>query len=576
MPSSTGSPAPDRPERTYDRRGFLGLTARLAGGAALLGGAPGLLAACSSSGSGASGSSGSPASGPGTASAGTPKRGGSLKIGIDAETNGLNPVASDFTSPAVYYARAVFDTLTIQASDGSVKPYLAQSVTPNASYDVWTITLRPGVVFHDGTPLDADALVTYLNQVVASPTYSITLQKLIRSVSKTGNLSVSVKMGQPWVAFDAYLSGGTGGAAQLGFIPSPKMLADPNGANHPVGTGPFVFQRWDSNVQFVATRNPHYWRSGLPYLDQITFKPIPDETARIQTLDAGGVDLIQTAAYDTIASLLHQSQFTVLSNVHGDVGEPSQNFIMLNTQVAPLDDVRVRRALASATDQRQLSRLTESNLVPPSSGPFEPGNPWYSPTGYPTFDLAKAQALVKAYQAEKGPISFPLITAGTTQLNQMQVLQQMWRKAGITVSSIDTPTSTAQISAILIGDYAASSWGQFSAPDPDMNYPFWSATTVAPLKKFAVNFARNADPEIEAALQVGRTNPDRSARIGAYQKVARRLAADVPYIWTGRALGAVAARRNVAGYATGLSLPQGGRAAALNGSNIWLTEIWMS
>ena len=578
MPSSTGSPLPEPPDRTYDRRGFLGLTARLAGGAVLLGGAPGLLAACSSGsgGSGSAGSSGAGAPNPATAATGTPRRGGALRIGIEAETNGLNPVASDFTAPAVYYARAVFDTLTIQASDGSVKPYLARAVTPNADYDVWTIDLRPGVVFHDGTPLDADALVTYLNQVVASPTYSITLQKLIRSVSKTGDLSVSLKMAQPWVAFDAYLSGGTGGAAQLGFIPSPKMLADPNGAQHPVGTGPFVFKQWDTNVQFVVTRNPHYWRAGLPYLDQITFKPIPDETARMQTLDAGGVDLIQSSAYDTIASLLGQSQFPVLSNLHGDVGEPSQNFIMLNTQVAPLDDLRVRQALAYATDQKRLSRLTESNLVPPSTGPFEPGNPWYSPTGYPSYDLARAQALVKAYEAEKGPISFPLITAGTSQLNQMQVLQQMWRQAGITVSSISTPTNTAQISSILVGDYAATSWGQFAAPDPDMNYPFWSATTVAPLKKFAVNFARNADPQIESALQTGRTNPDRATRIRAYQEVARRLAADIPYVWTGRALGAVAARRNVAGYGTGLSLPGGGRAAALNGSNIWLTETWLS
>ena len=542
----------------------------------LLGGAPGLLAACSSGGSAGRGASGSSSPGAGTAAAGTPRRGGALTVGIDAETNGLNPVASDFTSPAVYYARAVFDTLTIQASDGSVKPYLARSVAPNASYDVWNITLRPGVFFHDGTPLDADALVAYLNQVIASPTYSVTLQKLIRSVSKTGDLSVSLKMGQPWVAFDAYLSGGTGGAAQLGFIPSPKMLADPNGANHPVGTGPFVFKQWDTNVQFVVTRNPHYWRPGLPYLDQITFKPIPDETARVQTLDAGGVDLIQTAAYDTIASLVGQTKYAVLSNIHGDVGEPSQNFVMLNTQVAPLDDVRVRQALAYATDQRRLSQLTEANLVQPSTGPFEPGNPWYAPTGYPSFDLAKAQALVKAYQAEKGPISFPLITAGTSQLNQMQVLQQMWKQAGITVSSISTPTNTAQISSILIGDYAATSWGQFSAPDPDMNYPFWSATTVAPLKKFAVNFSRNADPQIEAALQVGRTNPDAGARVRAYQEVARRLAADVPYIWTGRALGAVAARRNVDGYTAGLTLPEGGRAAALNGSNIWLTETWLS
>ena len=562
----------------YDRRTFLGRSARTVGGALALGGVPGLLAACGSSGSGGAGTSGGTGShgGPSTPRSGTPRRGGTLRVGINAETNGLNPVASDFTAPAIYYARAVFDTLTIQAADGSVKPYLARSVTPNASYDVWTITLRPGVVFHDGTPLDADALVSYLEQVIASPTYSITLQKLIQKVTKTGDLSVSLQMAQPWVAFDAYLSGGNGGAAQLGFIPSPKMLANPNGAQQPVGTGPFMFQRWDTNVEFVVTRNPHYWRAGLPYLDGITFKPIPDETARLQTIDAGGVDLIQTAAYSTINNLLRQNRYPVLSNVHGDVGEPSQNFIMLNTQRPPLDDLRVRQALACATDQKQLIHLTEFDLVSPSTGPFEPGNPWYSPTGYPSFDLARAQSLVRAYEAEKGPITFDLITPGTDLLNQLQVLQQMWRQAGITLRSIVTETSTAQIGDILVGRYSAASWGQFSAPDPDMNYPFWSATTVAPLGKFAVNFARNADPQIESALQKGRTNPDPKARIAAYQEVARRLAADVPYIWTGRDLGAAASTSRVAGWGDGITLPDGGRAAPLTGSNIWLTETWLT
>ncbi|HEV2368463.1 MAG TPA: ABC transporter substrate-binding protein [Acidimicrobiales bacterium] len=574
-PNASGPNEADRDawgSRRYDRRDLLGIGARAVGGAVLLGGAPALLAACSG---GSGGSSAANAGGSSTTTAGKPRYGGTLTVGISAETNGLNPAASDFTSPAVYYARAVFDTLTVQASDGTVKPYLAQAVTPNASYDVWTITLRPGVVFHDGTPLDADALVTYFDQVIASPTYSITLQKLIKSVTKTGDLTVALNMGQPWVAFDAYLSGGTGGAAQMGFIPSPKMLTDPNGANHPVGTGPFVFSHWDSNVQFVVTRNPHYWRAGLPYLDGITFKPIPDETARWQTLQAGGVQLIHSGDYGIINTLMGQSRYAVLSNLHGDVGEPSQNFVMLNTQVAPLDDLRVRQALAYATDQKKLIQLTEFNLVSPSSGPFEPGNPWYAPTGYPSYDPAKAQALVKAYEADKGPISFPILTAGTSNLNQLQALQSMWKQVGITVSAIKSETSTAQIGDILVGRYSAASWGQFSAPDPDMNYPFWSPTTVAPLGTFAVNFARNADPRIEAALQIGRTNPDNAARVKAYQDVAGLLAADVPYIWTGRAVGAVAVSSNVKNYDVGLGLPGGGRASALNGSNVWLTEAWV-
>src|SRR5271154_5118450 len=82
----------------------------------------------------------------------TPTKGGKLVFGVDAEEQGFNPTTARFDEVGVMYARTVFDPLTIILPSGGWAPYLAQSVTPNADYTAWTITLRPNVVFHDGTP----------------------------------------------------------------------------------------------------------------------------------------------------------------------------------------------------------------------------------------------------------------------------------------------------------------------------------------------------------------------------------------------------------------------------------------
>lgn len=547
------------------RRTFIAAGGRLLGAAAIGGGASALLAAC-----GGSTGTASPAS----KAAGPPRRGGQLRVGLSNETDGVNPLGSQLTSSGMYYARAVFDPLAVLAADGSVRPYLARAITPNATYDQWSISLRPGVMFHDGTPADADALLYFLQTLVSSPLLSTSVQGMISDVSKVDALTVKLTMKGPWVAFPAYLTGGV--SSQMGYLAAPSMLKAADGASHPVGTGPFVFRQWEPDSHFTVERNPHYWRPGLPYLDGITFRPVPDDTARSNSLLAGDLDLIQQSSAAEIASLRRNSSLNVIDDVDGTVGEPLQNFIQLNTQVAPLDDLRVRQALAHATDQRKVIRLTVAGLIEPSNGPFEPKDPEYGPTGYPSYDLSRARALVADYTREKGPVAFPLSTqTNSTYVTQCQLLQQMWKDAGINVTTIDTLENTTYISHVIVGNFSAGPWQQFGVADPDLNYPFWSGREVTPTGKFSTNFARNSDPRIDAALETGRTNPDPAARHAAYREVAQRFGADIPYVWLGRQIWAVAAGASVHGFQS-MSLPDGATAAPLNQGDAWLTGAWRS
>ena len=142
-----------------DRRSFLARSAATGAGLAIVGTSGGLLAACSS-GSGSSSSSGG--THPDGISSATPRRGGSLIFGTEAEEEGFSPTQSTFDTTGILYCRTVFDPLAIIAADGTVAPYLASSITPNADFTAWTITIRDGVTFHNGEPCDGAALTANL------------------------------------------------------------------------------------------------------------------------------------------------------------------------------------------------------------------------------------------------------------------------------------------------------------------------------------------------------------------------------------------------------------------------------
>lgn len=538
-----------------DRRSFLRMGTGAVGAAALLGATGG---------------------GAGAGAAAKPKAGGSLRVGLINEVNGLSPLGSSLATSGTYYGRAIFDPIAIIAADGSVQPYLCQSITPNAAYTAWTFTLRPGITFHDGTPLDSAALANQFSHLIHSAFSATSPFNTVTDIVQVNPLTVTVELSAPWVALPSYLTG-TVGPGQLGFVAAPSMLANPNGAMNPVGTGPFIFVSWEPGSHLIVRRNPHYWQKGLPYLDQITFMPILDDTSRLQSLQSGTIDLMQMSGPLEIREMLDSTSMNVLTNLVAPPIEPSQSFVLLNTARPPLSDVRVRRAMAYATDQKKVIEVSGAGLGQPSTGLFSPGTKYYAPTGYPQFNLKQAKALVAQYQRDNGgqPPRFPLQVAGTTYLDMAEQLQQMWKQAGIDVTSISSIEQSTYISQQLQGAYFADTQQQYEAADPDQNYAYWSSKFNAPLGQTAVNFARFSDPVIDAALETGRSHSQPAVRIKAYQTVSEQFAKYVPYIWINRQIWAVGAATNVQGFKK-VTLPGGGQALPLSQGDVWLHQIWLS
>ena len=542
---------PDR----YDRRTFMGGALRIAAGGVLLpGAAAAFVEACSSAST--------------TTVPTTPKRGGTVIFATEAEINSFDPRQGAWDSTGLTYARTVYDPLFTQGADGSIQPYLAQSISHNTDYTQWTVKLRPGISFHDGSPLDATAVKVNLDGVAQSPLTGPALFNLDK-VTVVDPMTVLITTKSPWVPFPIYLTG------QLGHIAALKQLADTSGKASPVGTGPFVFKEWAPGDHFTATRNPNYWRSGLPYLDSITYKPIPDPQSRGNSLKAGNIDVMHSSNTQNVADFMHDSNYNQVNDLNSVMGEPDQSFVMLNTSVPPLDDLRVRQALAYATDRKKYINTLGNGLTQPSDGPFTKGSPYFGPTGYPGFDQAKARALVADYQNAKGQISFKFGIINTARGRQQnELLQAMWKEVGIQTDIIQVEQSPYILNAI-VGNYQAYGWRQFNTPDPDANFVWWSSSTALPVGKQALNFARNKDPQIDAALQIGRTNPDPAARADAYKKIAERFATDIPYIWITPAVWMVVARKAVQGAGQG-TLPDGTKARGMASGVISATEIWRS
>ena len=526
--------------------------------------------ACGGGGGKSSGSSASTGGSSTTPTSLTPKAGGKLVMGVEAEVDGFDPTKNRFDVTGLTYAATVFDPLTTIGKDNKVHPYLAESITPNADYTVWTIKLRPNITFSNGDPVNADAVVADLQAHQKSALTGLAITN-IDTVSKADDLTVTVKCKTAWVPFPIYLAG------QVGMVFDPKMLTDPQGSQHPIGSGPFVLKEWVPGNHFIATKNPNYWQKGLPYLDSIEYRPIVEAQSRDNSLAAGTIDILHSSDPQTSQDLKGNNSVSMITDA-SSAGRAELGFVMLDTAAPPLDDVTLRQALAYATDRQRYVNVLDFGVNHDATGPFSHTSPWTGDTGYPSFDLAKAKDLVKQWSAKHGGAT-PSFELGTTNagrsLQAVSLLQDMWKQAGITVT-IKQVEQSQFINLALLGKYQAYLWRQFGEPDPDADVVWWSSQTAAPIGSLSLNFARNKDPQIDADLQKGRTSSNEADRTAAYQDVAKQFAKDVPYVWLDETLWQVASKKNVHGILD-WTLPDGSPGVDHTIGGLFLpTHVWVS
>ena len=207
-------------------------------------------------------------------SAGPPRPGGDLNFGLAADTSSFNPFIGQWAGSAYLVGNAIFDPLAALDENGEVKPYLAESFTPNTDFTEWKIKLRPGISFHNGEKLDSAALKANLEFARKSGLTAAAFTP-VTSIEATDELTVTVKMSTPWSTFPSGL------ILQAGYVAAPEMLNSSEGANaNPVGTGPFIFVDRVRDANLKVRKNPNYWQANKPLVDSINFRIIPDTSGR--------------------------------------------------------------------------------------------------------------------------------------------------------------------------------------------------------------------------------------------------------------------------------------------------------
>ncbi|MGZ4716377.1 MAG: ABC transporter substrate-binding protein [Acidimicrobiales bacterium] len=491
---------------------------------------------------------------------GTPKDGGSLAFGLEAETDSLNPATGRWAISGHMMGSSIFDPLATLDADGHVVPYLAQSFDHNADYTTWTINLRDGVKFQDGTPVDGAAVSKALN-VYQEALITGAAMKQVGTIQASGPLTVTITTTQPWGDLPNVF------VAQAGYIAAPAMLDNPFGGDNPIGSGPFTFREWAKGDHVTVVKNQSYWQAGLPHLDQIKWVPIPDSEDRLAALENGTINAMDTVTPQTIDSVRANPDLSYAEYSNGE-----ELHVPLNTKKAPFDNLKARQAVAYATDQATYISQLGQGVYTPANGMFAPGQLGYNEdSGYPQFDLDKAKQLVQEYEAETGkPLEFTLLAVSEVQYAQQdQLLKQMWEAAGMKVT-LDSQAQADQIIQVILGNYQAADFRLFGQPEPDSDFYWWSSGTVAPVGGVSLNMARFANATTDAALAKGRENTDEAVRNEAYQAFEKEWNANVPDIWLARTDWMIASDKTVHGY-----LP------ALNGSiasvipKTWIADLWI-
>jgi len=510
-------------------------------------------------------------------SSGAPKVGGTLNFALSAESDGWDPTKNRWSTEGTNVGLAVFDPLAAYDANAIAQPYLAESFKPNADFTVWTITLRSGVTFSDGSPLTAAVLKTIFDAHKASALTHPAVADL-DSVTVTGDLTADFKMKEPWAAFPSSLTG------QLGMVPSPNQLADPNGSQKAIGTGPFTMTSWVPDSKVITVKNKTYWRKDengvqLPYLDGVDFSVIPEPDSAVDAVLSGQIDEGATSIPSAVKKIDTAASAGQLQRVEAQ-GQTESAFAMMNQAAPPFDNITARQALAAATDSAAYRAAVDQNVTLPVHQVFREGTPYYADSPFPAPDPEQAKQLVAQYTQETGkPLSFTFLTDSTNSgALQAQFLKSEWDAAGMDVT-VKQEDQASQIADAVLGNYQVTGWGQFGSPDPDYDYVWWIGDNAAPVGQLGLNIARNKDPVIDAALRAARATDDPTVRKAQYKIFSDQLNKDVAYIWLARGRYLLYAANSVRGMTQG-PLPDGQPSYPLGGPGgfglaVRLTQTWL-
>ncbi|MFQ5793529.1 MAG: ABC transporter substrate-binding protein [Candidatus Bipolaricaulia bacterium] len=450
-----------------------------------------------------------------------PKRGGVLKVGITQQILNLDPhVATAFSSFRVM--EQIYEGLLRFDQDLQLQPALANSWTISSDGKVYTFKLRTGVQFHDGSRLTAEDVKFSFERILDPDTKSPQRSRinLIDRIEVVTPSEVRVILKEPFAPFLETMAIGPG----LGIVPQDFEIKVGDPKTKTLGTGPFKLVEFGPDFVRLA-RHEEYWDSGLPLLDGLLIRQIPDPATLRAALRTGEVDLIFGFGVDitTAGAFAGILGFDVIA-------VPALTYSLLGIQNArePFNDVRVRQALSLAIDRQQIAeivyfgRAAVSGSLPPSVTKWEPVMPSVLPHYVQDIDRAK-QLLKDAGQENLSFKIMPIPTVPVT-ITIAQVIQEQLKAVGVSaeIESVDFATFLKRWRESDFDTFVSLNGG-FTDPDIHLFRHVLSSG--------ATNVFKYNDPETDRLLEEGRTETDFERRKQIYQVLQIRLADQIPFLF---------------------------------------------
>jgi len=392
-------------------------------------------------------------------------------------------------------------------------PELATSWTSDSAAKEWTFKLREGVTFSDGKPFEA-ADVVHTFALLADPALASRARstaEMVDHIETPDPHTVKFVLKEPYGAWPSMLI-----ERQLKIVPDGHTAEQL--MKQPIGTGPFVLDSYTPGDRLVVKKNPRYWEKGLPRLDRVTLRIMPEDAAKIAALSAGDVDILWNVPLESIQELKK------MPNIHVDEAATSTwDGFVLNNQVKPFDDVRVRRAFEKAVDKKKLVQFALFGAGAPTHTPVAPNSPAFNTALTFTPDIAGAKKLLaEAGYPDGFAITLNVPVGRPTRERAAVALQQMLKAANIRVKLERVPYS--RWGATIAGKAPFYMDGYLARPTLDTaTYPWYHSSGSWNKQMWHFKSER-----IDRVLDEARLATDPAKQIELYKTFQQYAVEDVP------------------------------------------------
>jgi peptide/nickel transport system substrate-binding protein len=461
--------------------------------------------------------------------------GGRLNMVINPEPPTLI-LALNLQAPTQTVAGKIYEGLLSFSEDLKPQARLAKSWTVSSDGMTYTFKLQENVKWHDGQPFSsADVAFSLGKMLPETNPIARTALSQVESIDTPDSSTVVIKLKAPDNAFLTALAVNTAPMMPKHIYDGSNYRTNPANST-PIGTGPFKLQEWKKGEYILLSKNKDYWNTGKPYLDEVLFKVIPDEAARLNALERGDVDVTSFTDIEPV-EIERISQDKKLNITYDGYEYFSPLlWIEINNRIKPLDDKRFRQALIYAIDRKFIANAIYFGSARPATSPIASTTPLYDPKVpvYP-FDPKKAESLLEEMGLKKDASGIRsrvhlLVPAYGASLSRVgEYLKQALGKVGIqvTLENLDGGAwgqRTSQWDYELSLDYVY----QLGHPAIGVSRTYISSNI---RKVLFANTMGYSNPRVDELFAKAATSTDPEVTKKLYSEVQRILIEDAPLAW---------------------------------------------